>query len=117
MPTAAVEAPNKFGTKQQCFDDGCLYSDPKNKPCRQLTRGGWLWAVQWYGNRLVTGESDVELTVLRQVECLADSLRELTVTIRPWLHLEAVGAAIKVDIHDCRGVGPTLRGESPFPVW
>ena len=56
---------------------------------------------------LITGEGDIELAVLWQAEGSPDGLCELPITVWTWLHLKAVRPAIKVDVHDCRGVGPT----------
>ena len=56
---------------------------------------------------LITGEGDIELAILWQAEGSPDGLSELPVPVWTWFHLEAVRPAVKVDVHDCRGVGPT----------
>ena len=84
------------------------------------TRNGGRGSGRWHvgdGYRLIAGECDVELTVVRQVEGFPDGLGELFVSIWPRPNLEAVCPAIEIDVHDSRRIGTTLRRQRLLPVW
>jgi len=71
--------------------------------------GGGGRRVWRLGHRLVTGEGDVELAVVRQAEGLADGLRELLVPIRPRPHLNLEGySAISCGM--CMSISSSLAG-------
>ena len=84
--------------------------------CRLLTYRGHVRLGDGHSAGLVAGKRDIELAVVWQVECLADGLGKLFITVRAGLDLEAVGAIVEVDIHDRRRVGTAFGRQCRLPV-
>ena len=69
------------------------------------------WRRREFGRRrLVAGERDVQLTVVRQLERLPDGLREMTVTLRTRPHFETVRQ--HRNLLDCRANSRLLEKQA-----